>query len=88
MKLGLRSFSILGATTDEQSQEFASDAERSSSALVSVIEGGLTKVALRFNVTAKAVAKWVERFHAEGADARGEIMVGCASSVRQSTCLV
>ena len=36
----------------------------------SVIEGGLTKAAaaLRFNVTAKTVAKWVKRFRAEGVD--------------------
>jgi transposase len=34
----------------------------------SVIEGGLTKAAaaVRFNTTAKTVAKWVERFRAEG----------------------
>jgi transposase InsO family protein len=36
----------------------------------SVIEGGLTKAAaaLQFNVTAKTVAKWVERFRADGMD--------------------
>lgn len=36
--------------------------------VLSVIEGGLAKAAaaLRFNVTAKTVAKWVERFRAEG----------------------
>jgi transposase len=36
----------------------------------SVIEGGLTKAAAahQFNTTAKAVAKWVERFRAEGVD--------------------
>ncbi len=36
----------------------------------SVIEGGLTQAAaaLQFNVTAKTVAKWVERFRAEGVD--------------------
>ena len=36
----------------------------------SVIEGGLTNAAaaLQFNVTAKTVAKWVERFRAEGVD--------------------
>src|SRR4029077_11888573 len=35
-----------------------------------VIEGGLTKAAaaLQFNVSAKTVAKWVERFRAEGVD--------------------
>src|SRR5258708_15853972 len=34
----------------------------------SVIEGGLTKAAAagQFNTTAKTVAKWVERFRAEG----------------------
>src|ERR1700730_18487886 len=36
----------------------------------SVIEGGLTKAvaAGQFNTTAKTVAKWVERFRAEGVD--------------------
>src|SRR5947199_617904 len=36
----------------------------------SVIEEGLTKAvaAVRFNTTAKTVAKWVERFRAEGVD--------------------
>ncbi len=36
----------------------------------SVIEGGLTKAAaaLQFNITAKTVAKWVNRFRAEGVD--------------------
>src|SRR5437762_9045327 len=36
----------------------------------SVIEGGLTKAAAagQFNTTAKTVAKWVERFRAEGVD--------------------
>src|ERR1700758_1648197 len=36
----------------------------------SVIEGGLTKAAAagQFNITAKTVAKWVERFRAEGVD--------------------
>src|SRR5437016_13810985 len=36
----------------------------------SVIEEGLTKAvaAVRFNTTPKTVAKWVERFHAEGMD--------------------
>src|SRR2546421_10092412 len=36
----------------------------------SVIEEGLTKAvaAVRFNPTAKTVAKWVERFRAEGVD--------------------
>ena len=36
----------------------------------SVIEGGLTKAAaaVRFNTTAKTVAKWVKRFRAEGVD--------------------
>ena len=36
----------------------------------SVIEGGLTKAAaaLQFHVSAKTVAKWVERFRAEGVD--------------------
>ena len=36
----------------------------------SVIEGGLTKAAaaVRFNTTAKTVAKWVGRFRAEGVD--------------------
>jgi len=35
-----------------------------------VIEGGLTKAAAarQFNTTAKTVAKWVERFRAEGVD--------------------
>ena len=36
----------------------------------SVVEGGLSKAtaARQFNVTAKTVAKWVERFCAEGVD--------------------
>src|SRR6266581_2661539 len=36
----------------------------------SVVEGGLTKAAAagQFNTTAKTVAKWVERFRAEGGD--------------------
>src|SRR6185437_8293110 len=36
----------------------------------SVVEGGLSKAAAarQFNTTAKTVAKWVERFGAEGAD--------------------
>jgi transposase InsO family protein len=36
----------------------------------SVVEGGLSKAAAarQFNTTAKSVAKWVERFRAEGAD--------------------
>ena len=35
-----------------------------------VIEGGVTKsaAARRFNTTAKTVAKWVERFRAQGVD--------------------
>jgi transposase len=35
-----------------------------------VIEGGVTKAAAarQFNTTAKTVAKWVERFRAEGVD--------------------
>ena len=35
-----------------------------------VIEGGLTKAAAarQFNTTVKTVAKWVERFRAEGVD--------------------
>jgi transposase len=35
-----------------------------------VIEGGMTKAAAarQFNTTTKTVAKWVERFHAEGVD--------------------
>src|SRR5439155_5321077 len=36
----------------------------------SVVEGGVTKAAAahQFNTTAKTVAKWVERFRAEGVD--------------------
>ena len=40
----------------------------------SVIEGGFTKAAaaLRFNVSAKTVAKWVKRFRVEGVDGLGD----------------
>ncbi|WP_156908806.1 helix-turn-helix domain-containing protein, partial [Bradyrhizobium murdochi] len=36
----------------------------------SVVDGGLSKAAAgrQFNTTAKTVAKWVERFRAEGVD--------------------
>jgi transposase len=49
----------------------------------SVIEGGLTKAAAarRFKTTAKTVAKWVERFRAEGVE-RSRMLTGNNSEWR------
>jgi len=57
----------------------------------SVIEGGLTKAAaaVRFNTTAKTVAKWVGRFRAEGVDGlrdRSSRPLSLPSQIPPATC--
>ena len=57
----------------------------------SVIEGGLTKAsaARQFNTTAKTVAKWVERFRAEGVDGlrdRSSRPLSSPSQTASATC--
>ncbi len=57
----------------------------------SVIESGLTKAAAarQFNTTAKTVAKWVERFRAEGVDGlrdRSSRPLSSPSQTASATC--
>src|SRR5258707_14735454 len=57
----------------------------------SVIEGGLTKAAaaVRFNTTAKTVAKWVGRFRAQGVDGlrdRSSRPLSLPSQIPPATC--
>src|ERR1700731_2752566 len=69
-KLRLRSFSV-PRRDQMNSHKNAPLTPKGREAMVrSVIEGGVTKVAAarQFNTTAKTVAKWVERFRAEGVD--------------------
>src|SRR6266480_4287319 len=69
-KLRLRSFSV-PRRDQMNSHKNAPLTPKGREAMVrSVIEGGLTKDAAagQFNPTAKTVAKWVERFRAEGVD--------------------
>jgi transposase len=59
----------------------------------SVIEGGLTKAAAagQFNTTARTVAKWVERFRAEGVDGlrdRSSRPLSLPSQTPPATCAV
>src|SRR5260370_6771070 len=59
----------------------------------SVIEGGLTKAAAagQFNTTPKTVAKWVERFRAEGVDGlrdRSSRPLSLPSQTAPATCAV
>src|SRR6266436_4478165 len=69
-KLRLRSFSV-PRRDQMNSHKNAPLTPKGREAMVRiVIEGGLTKAAAahQFNTTAKTVAKWVERFRAEGVD--------------------
>src|SRR6266436_1406841 len=69
-KLRLRSFSV-PRRDQMNSHKNAPLTPKGREAMVrSVIEGGLSKAAAarQFNTTAKTVAKWVERFRAEGAE--------------------
>jgi len=55
----------------------------------SVVEGGVTKAAAahQFNTTAKTVAKWVERFRAEGVNGLRDHSSRPLTDTDDTTCL-
>src|ERR1700721_359346 len=92
-KLRLRSFSV-PRRDQMNSHKNAPLTPKGREAMVrSVIEGGLSKTAAarQFNTTPKTVAKWVERFRAEGVDGlrdRSSRPLSLPSQTAPATCAV